>query len=547
MAGCIAIPTGTEPIVVRLSEGQNALFVLGVNGSGKSALLLKLYQQHQATARKVAAHRQTWFQSGRLDLTSMRFQQDSVNIQASDSDPASRYRDRYSSARPNRALFALLRQRTRRDSEGIARYETGGVESLDEYLHNNPNPIDVINGLFKETSLEVEIDLDPEDPDALVARRLAGGQTYGIEQLSDGERSALLLASEVLTAPKGSLLLLDEPERHLHRSIISPLLSGLFATRDDCNFVISTHDLLFPHDCGPTAVLVLRSCTFAGNTPRSWDVDLLDAEEGIDDDLKVAVWGSRRTILCIEGTHTSLDKPLYEALFPDVTVRPTGNRDEVMDFVKNAAAIEELHWLNIYGLIDRDQRPGIEQDVDSLEQIYTLSRYAVESIYYDTRIQRAVAEPRARQLEADLEVRLERARSAALTYQPPSHRQVTWGSVLSSRTRLSTSWDREPPARSRLSSQTPPPTSNSSRRDRHSPGTGTRRIPRPLSDASPSTRPPANRTGQAPTGGSTTLPTGASISSDSTTTTRPSPKTASGRTSTGYSTLRTGAPDTPTT
>ena len=81
------------------------------------------------------------------------------------------------------------------------------------------------------------------------------------------------------------------------------------------------------------------------------------------------------------------------------------------------------------------------------------------------------------------------------TYQPPSHRQVTWGSVLSSRTRLSTSWDREPPARSRLSSQTPPPTSNSSRRDRHSPVQvrdgyrGRSRTPRP--------RPDHRQTGQA--------------------------------------------------
>ena len=115
--------------------------------------------------------------------------------------------------------------------------------------------------------MDVKIELDPQEPDALVARRIATNQTYGIEQLSDGERSALLLASEVLTAPKGTLLLLDEPERHLHRSIISPLLSGLFAQRSDCNFVISTHDLLLPHDCGPTPVLVLRSCMFTGDTP----------------------------------------------------------------------------------------------------------------------------------------------------------------------------------------------------------------------------------------------------------------------------------------
>ena len=47
------------------------------------------------------------------------------------------------------------------------------------------------------------------------------GASYSIAQQSDGERSALLLAVEVLTADKGALILIDEPERHLHRSIIS--------------------------------------------------------------------------------------------------------------------------------------------------------------------------------------------------------------------------------------------------------------------------------------------------------------------------------------
>ena len=42
-------------------------------------------------------------------------------------------------------------------------------------------------------------------------------------ELSDGERNALLIGSDVLTTEPNSLIILDEPERHLHRSIISPL------------------------------------------------------------------------------------------------------------------------------------------------------------------------------------------------------------------------------------------------------------------------------------------------------------------------------------
>ena len=414
MAVDITIPTGTTSIVVSLSEAQNALFVLGANGKGKSALLTMLGLHHHQLAQKVAAHRQTWFNSGRLNLTSEAYQQNAQHIKNADRQTASRYKGNYVSTRPDRALFSLLRETRRIEHEVTTRLKTGSVDSAHQYLRDNPDPIDVINGLFRNTSMDVKIELDPQEPDALVARRIATNQTYGIEQLSDGERSALLLASEVLTAPKGTLLLLDEPERHLHRSIISPLLSGLFAQRSDCNFVISTHDLLLPHDCGPTPVLVLRSCTFTGDNPATWDADLLTAEAGIDDELKAAIWGSRRTILCVEGTHTSRDKPLYEALFPNVTIRPTGNCNEVIRFVREAAAAESLHWLNVYGLIDGDRRTDTERDTYRCEQIYTLSKYAVESLYYDTKIQRAVAEPRAQQLGDDTDVWLSRARNNAI-------------------------------------------------------------------------------------------------------------------------------------
>ena len=293
-------------------------------------------------------------------------------------------------------------------------YKRGGYESLDRYLLETPNLLEIINGLFRDSSLDVEILTDPMDPDALVATRISTGQTYGIEQLSDGERNALLLASEVLTAPEGILLLLDEPERHLHRSIIAPLLSGLFVQRPDCRFVISTHDLLLPQDCGPAPVLILRDCRFQGNKVNAWDADLLENEADMDDDLKVAIWGGRRTILCVEGTHTSRDKQIYESIFPDVSVWPRGSRDKVAGFVSSAAAAASLHWLKVYGLIDRDSRTADEQDVDGCENTYRLGRFAVESIYYDSDLQRAVAEPRASQLGKGIDAVLAQARDAAI-------------------------------------------------------------------------------------------------------------------------------------
>ena len=90
-----------------------------------------------------------------------------------------------------------------------------------------------------------------------------GGLPYSIAELSDGERNALLIASNVLTVKDGTLILIDEPERHLHRSIISPLLTHLFALRPDCAFIVSTHEVMLPIDNPTTRTLLVRGCQFS--------------------------------------------------------------------------------------------------------------------------------------------------------------------------------------------------------------------------------------------------------------------------------------------
>ena len=64
--------------------------------------------------------------------------------------------------------------------------------------------------------------------------------------MSDGERSAALIAATVLTVKPETVLLIDEPELHLHRAIIEPFLLALFKQRTDCAFVVSTHEIALP-------------------------------------------------------------------------------------------------------------------------------------------------------------------------------------------------------------------------------------------------------------------------------------------------------------
>src|SRR5262249_12791097 len=81
--------------------------------------------------------------------------------------------------------------------------------------------------------------------DNKVSARIAGADPYPGGEMSDGERVALYLISQCLAAPAGSVIVIDEPELHLHQAIQARLWDQIEAARRDCVFVYITHDLGF--------------------------------------------------------------------------------------------------------------------------------------------------------------------------------------------------------------------------------------------------------------------------------------------------------------
>ncbi len=244
-------------------------------------------------------------------------------------------------------------------------------------------PIAVINELLLQSNIPVRISVRQNER---VMASKDGGPEYSAAQLSDGERNALLIAGNVLTAPPGTLLIIDEPERHLHRSIISPLLSQLFERRSDCGFVISTHDHDLPLEVPGARTLLLRSCNFDGRNVQGWEADELPAENPIDDILKRDLLGARRKILFVEGTESSLDKPLYSLIFPMVSVIPKGSCRDVEQAVVGSRAGEGFHWLRAFGIADGDGY-ALDQITAKRERgVYALPFYSVEAIYFHPRI-----------------------------------------------------------------------------------------------------------------------------------------------------------------
>lgn len=370
-----------EISLLQLEPGQ-MLFVLGANGTGKSSLMHRFAQQNGGHCRKIAAHRQTWMNTDALDMTPASKLRVEHTIRMEDQSVESRYRDQHAQQRASMTIYELIDAENVRARSIAAAFDAGDIDEAKEAAKVEA-PITVINELLRQSNIPVTINIRQNER---VMASKNGGAEYSAAQLSDGERNALLIAGNVLTAPPDTLLIIDEPERHLHRSIISPLLSQLFERRPDCGFVISTHDHDLPLEVTGSRTLLLRSCNFDGQDVRGWEADELPTDTPIDDVLKRDLLGGRRKILFVEGTESSLDKPLYSLIFPMVSVIPKGSCRDVEHSVVGSRAGEGFHWLRAFGIADGDGYAPDKIEAKRQNGVYALPFYSVEAIYFHPRI-----------------------------------------------------------------------------------------------------------------------------------------------------------------
>ena len=404
--------TSGEPLTVSL-EANTRIFVVGPNGSGKSALI-----QHAVTSlgaqnvKRIAAHRQTWLGSAAISMTPQSRRTFGQNRQARETNPVSRWQEWSSDAQISSVLFDLTAKENdlaRRIMDGTYSNNLKAVETI---VANERPVFEQINELLEQGGFPVTI-RNSEGEEILAQNRIAGEQ-YSMAQMSDGERNAAILAANVLTVRPGTVLLIDEPERHLHRSIMEPFLSALFAQRQDCPFIISTHEIGLPLANPEASVIVVRSCVWSGEEAAKWEATLLEKESGLPEDLKRSILGSRRKILFIEGEPQSLDLRLYSTLFPNISVIPAGSSDDVIKAVTGLRNSQDFHDVESFGLIDGDNLSRDYVQELSQRNVYALSQYSVESLYYCPDAMKAVADRQAESLEKDAGEMIEAARSEGL-------------------------------------------------------------------------------------------------------------------------------------
>jgi hypothetical protein len=208
---------------------------------------------------------------------------------------------------------------------------------------------------------------------------------YKASEMSDGERVIFYLIGEVVCAPPSSVIVIDEPELHLHKSIQARLWDAIEDQRPDCQFLYLTHDV----DFATSRLKAVKICvqSFDG---KNWEWFLAPAI-GIPETILLQILGSRKPVLFVEGEATSTDQQLFSHVYPDYTVIGSGGCNQVINSTSAFSAQKSLHHLECNGIVDRDTRDENEINALKAKGIFVLDFAEIENVFLDEGVLEAIA------------------------------------------------------------------------------------------------------------------------------------------------------------
>jgi ABC-type dipeptide/oligopeptide/nickel transport system ATPase subunit len=261
--------------------------------------------------------------------------------------------------------------------------------------------LDMLSEIWKSVMPQRTLNILDDKIDA----QTTTGQKYEARQMSDGERVTLYLLGQALCALPNAVVIIDEPEIHLHRAIQSLLWDKVEAARPDCTFIYITHDLDFAATRTGARKIWIKE--FDG-TDWAWE----EVPPGpLPDALLFQVLGSRRPLLFVEGDETSYDAAIYTALYPTELVVPRQTCEKVVEATKSMIGLRSIHNLNVRGIVDRDRRGDDEINALRGNSIFVADVAEIESLLCLPEALEAVA----KQLNAeDVNAATSRAKDAVI-------------------------------------------------------------------------------------------------------------------------------------
>ena len=362
-----------------LETGKTTI-IIGANGSGKTRLAVFLEEQLGEKVHRIAAHRALSLNPNVDKIPEEKARQYLIYGNSWDGISISNRKNyRWNGKAPtsllndfDRLLQYLFAQQNNLAVENNQKFNRG------EKITNSKTKLDILQEVWERLLPLKRLHITADD--IKVSSTGIKSADYSAEEMSDGERAVFYILGQVLSANEGSILIFDEPELHIHKSIISNLWDEIEKLRPDCSFLMITHDIEF------AATRVAKKYVIRNYYPdpnSAWDISEIPDSE-LDEQTITLILGSRKPILFVEGEKTSLDMETYRLCYPEWTVIPKGACKDVIQAVSSLRKLnEDMPILNIrcVGIVDRDTRDSSQiQDLEE-QGIKVLPCSEIENIF----------------------------------------------------------------------------------------------------------------------------------------------------------------------
>lgn len=388
MTFSFSIPVEESDKEFIFESGQSVIFV-GANGGGKTRLAVQVETSLGATAHRISAHRALSMNPGVNKISENKalagLRLGNVRHTNIDYRKGSRWEGKGAIALLNdydyliQLLFADQANTTQLAYE---RFKPDSPVTNDEFKLTK---LDQLNAIWKRLLPHRILHITGDD---ILVSIPDSDSKYNASEMSDGERAIFYMIGQVLTADQNQVLIIDEPELHIHRSIMSKLWDELEAARPDCGFIFITHDLEFA--AARTAQkYVIRDY----NSKPCWTIEDVPQDSGFSEEIATLILGSRKPVLFVEGDDKqSLDLPLYRACYPEWTVIPRLSCTEVIHSVTTMRKNAAFTRIRCSGIVDADDYDESDKSYHSKRGVEVLSVAEIENLILLPDVSRAILE-----------------------------------------------------------------------------------------------------------------------------------------------------------
>lgn len=382
MSYTVKLPKGTQEYVEYTVE-DNSIIIIGANGSGKSSIGIAIEKRAPLEVHRIGAQKALIFEKY---IPQKSYEQASNLLMFGNETPQrnnnSRYpydgsQHNYISSVANDFDYVLSALLALKNKEQDLFIEECRACERNSRNHNNVPEMstDKLKKVWEKIFPHRDISFK-DGKVTCILKKESSQVEYTGRNMSDGERAALYLISQAICVPKDKkIIIVDEPELHLHHSIMNRLWAAIENERQDILFIYITHDTLFAANHKQAKKFWVKN--YDGT---NWDWDEIQ-DSDLPEELLLSILGNRRPVIFVEGTAGSYDTKLYSKIYEDYFVVPCGSCTEVILRTKAMKRSAQLHHLKCFGIIDRDYRS--QQEINSLvnDGIYTIDVAEVENFF----------------------------------------------------------------------------------------------------------------------------------------------------------------------